>query len=162
MKCTHEKLTGHKLDIVQVGSEEHLEHAPFAIRRNGPGDGNGRQDTLPVNLSDANSPDASVALQDGDTVLVPRRGIPAFFVFGEVKNPGSFQLQGPVNVLEAIILAGGFTERAAPGRTRIIRSGPSGQETITVDVNDIIKRGQREKAVLLKENDVVMVPESFF
>ena len=35
-------------------------------------------------------------------------------------------------------------------------------QTITVDVNDIIKRGQRDKAVLLKENDVVMVPESFF
>ena len=128
------------------------------IRRNG----TGKQDTVVVNLSDANSPDAALALQDGDTVLVPRRGIPAFFVFGEVKSPGSFQLQGPVNVLEAIILAGGFTERAAPGRTRIIRNGPSGQETISVDVNDIIKRGQREKALLLKENDVVMVPESFF
>ena len=128
------------------------------IRRNG----DGQQDTVLVNLSDATSPDAALALQDGDTVLVPRKGIPAVFVFGEVKNPGSYQLQGPVNVLEAIILAGGFTERAAPGRTRIIRSGPSGQETISVDVNDIIKRGKREKAVLLKENDVVMVPESFF
>jgi hypothetical protein len=29
-------------------------------------------------------------------------------------------------------------------------------------MNDIIKRGQREKAILLQENDVVVVPESFF
>jgi hypothetical protein len=29
-------------------------------------------------------------------------------------------------------------------------------------MNDVIKRGQREKAILLRENDVVVVPESFF
>jgi hypothetical protein len=26
----------------------------------------------------------------------------------------------------------------------------------------VMKRGQREKAVMLRENDVVVVPESFF
>jgi hypothetical protein len=29
-------------------------------------------------------------------------------------------------------------------------------------MNDIIKRGQREKAILLREDDVIVVPESFF
>jgi hypothetical protein len=29
-------------------------------------------------------------------------------------------------------------------------------------MNDVIKRGQREKAIPLLENDVVVVPESFF
>ena len=29
-------------------------------------------------------------------------------------------------------------------------------------MNDIIKRGNRDKAITLQENDVVVVPESFF
>ena len=29
-------------------------------------------------------------------------------------------------------------------------------------MNDVIRRGQREKAIRLLENDVIVVPESFF
>ena len=29
-------------------------------------------------------------------------------------------------------------------------------------MNDVIKRGNREKAIALQENDVAVVPESFF
>jgi len=59
-------------------------------------------------------------------------------------------------------VAGGFTDKAAPGRTKIIRSTPKGQETIEVDMNDIIKRGRRDRAIPLKENDVIVVPEAYF
>jgi polysaccharide export outer membrane protein len=119
----------------------------------------GTQETLPVSLAGSAS-DGTLKLEDGDTVVVPRGN--AYFVFGEIKKPGAYQLDRSMNILEAIVIAGGFTDKAAPGRTRIIRSGPAGQQTITVDMNDIIKRGQREKAILLQENDVVVVPESFF
>ncbi|HET7875180.1 MAG TPA: polysaccharide biosynthesis/export family protein [Methylomirabilota bacterium] len=84
------------------------------------------------------------------------------FILGEVKKPGSYQLDGEASVLEGITLAGGFTDKAAPGRTRILRNTPNGQEVLYLDMNDVMKRGQREKAVQLKENDVVVVPESFF
>ena len=119
----------------------------------------GTQETFPVSLA-GSAPDGSFKLEDGDTVVVPRGN--AYFVFGEIKKPGAYQLDRPMSILEAIVIAGGFTDKAAPGRTRITRSGPGGQQTITVDMNDIIKRGQREKAILLQENDVVVVPESFF
>ncbi len=84
------------------------------------------------------------------------------FITGEVRKPGSYQLDREISVLEGITLAGGFTDKAAPGRTRILRNTPSGQEVLYVDMNDVMKRGQREKAVMLRENDVVVVPESFF
>jgi hypothetical protein len=29
-------------------------------------------------------------------------------------------------------------------------------------MNDIIKRGRRDKSIPLKENDVIVVPESYF
>jgi polysaccharide biosynthesis/export protein len=120
----------------------------------------GGQETLPVDLASAAGADRMVKLEDGDTVIVPRGN--AIFVFGEVKKPGTYQLDRPMNVLEAIIVAGGFTDKAAPGRTRIIRNGPEGEQIFYVDVNDLLKNRQRGKVILLKENDVVVVPQSFF
>ena len=36
------------------------------------------------------------------------------------------------------------------------------QETFVVDLNEVIKRGRKDKDVPLLANDVVVVPESYF
>ena len=70
---------------------------------------------------------------------------------------------GQIADVEGIALAGGFTERAAPNRTKIIRTHRDGrQETLIVDLNEVIKRGRKDKDVSLTANDVIVVPESFF
>ena len=120
----------------------------------------GQQETFSLDLSGANSQDRSVKIQEGDTLLVPKGN--TFFVFGEVKRPGAYQLEKETNILEGITIAGGFTDKAAPSRARVIRSTVTGQQVFDVDMNEIIKRGQRAKAMILQENDVVVVPESFF
>jgi polysaccharide biosynthesis/export protein len=120
----------------------------------------GKQETISLDLSGAVPKDKGFRVEDGDTVLVPKGN--TFFVFGEVKKPGAYQLDKETNVLEGITIAGGFTDKAAPGRTRVIRTTDRGQQTISVDMNDIIRRGQRDKAIRLLENDVIVVPESFF
>lgn len=119
----------------------------------------GRQDAISVDLSGPLPRDRTF-LQDGDTVLVPKGN--TFFIIGEVKSPGAYQLAKETNILQGITLAGGFTDKAAPSRTRVLRSAREGQEVIHVDMSDLIKRGRGEKAILLRENDVVVVPESFF
>ncbi len=118
--------------------------------------------TLRLNVARVLAGDSAENVQvgDGDTLVVPKGN--TFFVFGEVKKPGAYQLEKETNVLEGITLAGGFTDKASPGRVRVIRSMGGGQQVISVDMNDVIKRGQREKAIPLLENDVVVVPESFF
>jgi polysaccharide export outer membrane protein len=120
----------------------------------------GKQETISIDLSGAVPRDKNIRIEDGDTVMVPKGN--TFFVFGEVKKPGAYQLDKETNVLEGITIAGGFTDKAAPGRTRVIRTTDRGQQTISVDMNDIIRRGQRDKAIRLLENDVIVVPESFF
>ncbi len=120
----------------------------------------GKQETLSLDLSGPIPRDKAFRIQDGDTVLVPKGN--TFFVFGEVKRPGAYQLDKETSILEGITIAGGFTDKAAPARTRVIRNAPTGQQVLNIDMNDIIKRGQREKAISLQENDVVVVPESFF
>jgi polysaccharide export outer membrane protein len=132
--------------------------APSAVKLTRSTDG--RQETISLDLSSPTAKDAKFVLRDGDTLLVPRGN--TFFVFGEVRNPGAYQLTRETNILEGITLAGGFSDKAAPGRTRVIRMTAKGPQVLHVDMNDVIKRGQRDKAIALQENDVVVVPESLF
>ena len=139
------------------GFNERAAPAGAKIIRRG---GDGRQVTISLDLSGSIPKDGDVPVQSGDTILVPKGN--TFFVFGEVRKPGSYQLDKGTNVLEGITVAGGFTDKAAPGRVRVIRNTPRGQQVIEIDMNDVIKRGNRDKAIALQENDVVVVPESFF
>ena len=60
-------------------------------------------------------------------------------------------------------MAGGFTERAAPNRTKVIRTHVDGrQETIVVDLNEVVERGRKEKDLLLITNEVLVDPRCFF
>ncbi len=106
-------------------------------------------------------PAENLPVVDGDSIVIPKGN--TFFIMGEVKKPGAYPLDRETNILEGITLAGGFTDKASPGRVRVIRSTlDGGQQVISVNMNDVIKRGEPAKAIPLRENDVVVVPESFF
>jgi polysaccharide biosynthesis/export protein len=119
----------------------------------------GSQETKPLDLSSAEA--RNFQLTEADTLLVPAGN--SFYVLGEVRKPGSYQLEQAATAIEGIALAGGFTERAAPNRTKIIRTHKDGrQETLIVDLNEVLKRGRKDKDISLTANDVIVVPESFF
>jgi polysaccharide export outer membrane protein len=121
----------------------------------------GSQQRIPLDLSGADPRAREVALVDGDTVVVPAGN--TFYILGEVKKPGAYQLDQAATVLEGVALAGGFTDKAAPNRTRVIRNHKDGrQESIVIDLNDVMKRGRKDKDVSLSPNDVIVVPESYF
>src|SRR5689334_8554565 len=110
----------------------------------------------------AGDPSENTRVQSQDIVIVSKAQAYSYFIFGEVKKPGAYTLDKDTNILEGITVAGGFTDKAAPSRTRVIRSTPQGQKVIEVDMNDILRRGREAKTVMLQESDVVVVPESFF
>jgi polysaccharide export outer membrane protein len=121
----------------------------------------GEEQVTLLDLSGADPRAREFLLRDGDILLVATGN--TFYVLGEVKKPGAYQLDQSMTAIQAIATAGGFTERAAPNRTRIIRTHRDGrQETLYVNLNDVIKGGQRDKDVPLTSNDVLVVPESFF
>jgi polysaccharide export outer membrane protein len=97
-----------------------------------------------------------------DTIIVSSAQRRLYFVLGEIGRPGAYPLDRETNILEGITIAGGFTNRAAPGRITVIRSTPEGHQVLKVDMNDILRRGREVKGVMLQESDVVIVPESFF
>jgi polysaccharide export outer membrane protein len=99
-------------------------------------------------------------------VFIEKYHVKQISVLGAVKNPGKYDMytERETTLLEAIAMAGGFSDVAAINGTRIIRSDEEGDEThvIRVRVTDITRKGQKEKDVALKPGDIVFVPESFF
>lgn len=98
------------------------------------------------------------------TIFIREYGNKKVFILGEVNKPGSYELptEAKLTVLEAVTLAGGFTQIAAPDRTRIIRSVNGRNQSIPIEVSAITKRGEKDKDVHLEPNDVIFVPQSYF
>ena len=83
---------------------------------------------------------------------------------GEVMKPGKYDLpeEKEITLLEAIALAGGFTKDASIGSIKIMRKENGKQVMIKVNVRDITVKGRKDKDIVLKPDDAIVVPESFF
>lgn len=81
----------------------------------------------------------SVALHDGDTIVVPRAE--KFYVTGFVRSPGAYPCETGLTVLQAISLAGGVTERGSHRGIRIRRSIDGKVQEISVKDTDLVQPG---------------------
>jgi polysaccharide export outer membrane protein len=68
-------------------------------------------------------------------------------VLGEVRTPGMYKLTNRATVLDAVALAGGFTEYAKRNKVVIIRDEPAGKRYIQLNVEEQLK-GKRTKSDL--------------
>lgn len=93
----------------------------------------------------------NVAILDGDTVVISKSGM--CYVTGEVEEPGSYPCGDGSTVLKLIALANGFTGKAAESKVRIVR--------IVNNEKKIFKDVDLDSTVVV-DNDVIVVPESFF
>lgn len=84
------------------------------------------------------------------------------YVFGEVRNPGSFPIYGRMTAFEAITLAGGFTEVANPSKVKIVRRENNHEVALTVDIEKLTKHGEVSEDKELRANDRVIVTRGFF
>jgi polysaccharide export outer membrane protein len=93
----------------------------------------------------------NIPLFDGDTVVISKAGM--CYVTGEVKTPGSYACGDNSTVLQLITLANGFTGKASKSGVDVIRF-VNGEKTVLENV--------ALATTLVKHNDVIVVPESFF
>ena len=59
-------------------------------------------------------------------------------VLGEVHRPDVYRIKNRVTVLDAIAMAGGFTDLAKPNRIVVLRTTASGQHRIMVNINQMV------------------------
>ena len=107
--------------------------------------------------------DMDIPLQANDIVRVPNDELVNIYVGGNVGNPGMLEVRESQipTLLQAIIQAGGFSERAAKGSVTLKRQNEDGSwNTQKIDVDDIIK-GKRDD-IQLQANDIIWVSQSIF
>lgn len=92
----------------------------------------------------------NIALQDGDTVFVPRAE--TIYVFGQVRNPGAYSLRNrDTTVLQALSLAGGVSDRGSTSRIKIVRIVDGKKVELKAKLGDSVKPG-----------DTLIVQERYF
>ena len=74
-----------------------------------------------------------------------------FYIWGQVKAPGSYPYVNGITVLEAVVIAGGFTKRARQGKMKIIRGNDPSRTEHDATPETVILPG-----------DVIEVPQRYF
>ena len=90
-----------------------------------------------------------IRLRAGDFIFVPTAD--KFFITGEVKSTGQYVLSGELNVLQALAMAGGVTDRANRGNIKIER---------VVDGKKVEIKAK--ESTLVQAGDTIKVPKRFW
>ena len=96
------------------------------------------------------NPDVSVVVREIRSLKVS--------VIGQVRTPGRYDLKGPSTVLDALALAGGFTDFAARRKITILRSAGSTVQRIRFDYDAAVSKGSAKNNMMIKPGDIVVVP----
>ena len=107
----------------------------------------------------------NIPLQVNDTIMVPPDKIVLVYVHGAVRRPGAIEVKksllGKFTLQQAIAAAGGFDERASKGSVKYTTIDEQGNvRKLKVNVKSIIKG--KKKDIILKEGDIIFVPETIF
>jgi polysaccharide export outer membrane protein len=91
------------------------------------------------------------------SVIVLQVNAPKYYVIGNVSRPGTYPLRGETSILQALSLAGGFTQFASTRSIKLIRNTSGKQEVRKVNYNDMIDEGGKGN-YLLRSGDTIVVP----
>lgn len=99
----------------------------------------------------------NIPVFSGDIINLPRGGV--VFVNGAVKSPGSFIMKGTITITQAVAMAKGFKYEAVRSHVRVYRdTGKDIKDIIDINYDDIL--AEKAPDVVLKDKDVVIVPDS--
>jgi len=102
----------------------------------------------------------NIDLQKDDTILIPDNFDERITIVGEVKNPKVIHFRKELNIMDAILEAGGFTEYAKTDRVKICRRFNSQKKILEVDFKAMLKKAESEMNIPLMPGDTIIVPES--
>jgi polysaccharide export outer membrane protein len=80
------------------------------------------------------------------------------YVTGEVAHPGSFVMNRPTDVMQAIGLAGGLTPFAKKNDVVVLRRAGGARKTFNFEYDDVKNGENLETNILLQGGDTVVVP----
>lgn len=104
--------------------------------------------------------DAGIAANAVPDITIVRYGT-TVYVGGQVKSPGAIPLASGMDVLQAIIAAGGMTDTARTGQVAVIRRTPDNHANVMYFSMKGYRKGKTDGVVAtLQPRDVIFVPRS--
>lgn len=91
------------------------------------------------------------------SIVVVQVNSPKVYVIGNVARPGPYPLRSEMSALQALSLAGGFTQFASPRSIKIVRGSGDKQEVRKINFYDMIDDGGKGN-FLLKAGDTLVIP----
>ena len=79
------------------------------------------------------------------------------YVLGAVKTPGVYQKEAAIDLVGALLLAGGPSTAADMRKVTIVRRGPNSPRTIEVNVENFLQEGDEVSNPLLVAGDTITV-----
>lgn len=92
------------------------------------------------------------------TVAVADAAGNKIYVLGEVNRPGEFRITRPLDVLQALTLAGGLTAYASQNKIKILRREGEEQIVLPLRYGDVRQGESLETNIRLRAGDVIIVP----
>jgi len=92
------------------------------------------------------------------TVAVKQIGGNRVYVLGKVNRPGEFSFSKPVDVMQALALAGGATPFAEVNDIRILRREAGVLKSMAFKYSEVERGKELAQNVLLRSGDTVVVP----
>ena len=86
-------------------------------------------------------PDGKDDCKDGKntvTVVVKEINSLTIYVLGQVKSSGALYPKSRVRLLQAISMAGGFTDLAKPNKVVVLRNTPTGPQRIKINIKQVV------------------------
>lgn len=80
------------------------------------------------------------------------------YVTGRVNKPGVYLITGPIDIIQAIAMAGGLTPFADKDEIKVLRREGATQQAIPFDYKDVEKGRGLGQNIVLRPGDTVVVP----
>jgi len=80
------------------------------------------------------------------------------YVIGKVTNPGTYEMSAPINILQALSLAGGFVKFADTDKIILIRRDNGVQKAIPFNYANVLKGKNVKSNIMLQSGDQIIVP----
>jgi polysaccharide export outer membrane protein len=103
-----------------------------------------------------------ILIKPDDTIYIPEIENRNIYVVGAVNEPKYIPYREGINVMEAILEAGGFTKFARKNSTIILRKNGSKNEEIDVKIGDLLYDGDLKENVRLMPGDYIVIREGIF
>jgi len=111
-------------------------------------------------------------LKVGDTIEIPRSilsfgvegvapsytGRNIYYIYGQVQRPGVFPLESEIDLLDAIVLAGGPTQNADLKKVKVLIKGSVYSSVVEVNLDNFGSKG-RPSRLQIHPEDTIVIPD---